>query len=230
MKKSLFLLIGLLLLSLGALTSCDETKETDPYDDWKVRNEHFLDSIADVAHAHEASGEWKVFRSYLQDYTSGTGSTGVNVPVAEGEVDDYIYVKVLQDARKLADAALGVSDCRSVLYTDSVYVHYKGTLINGERFDGTFTSDLDYEITTPSTFAVSGLVTGFTTALQEMYEGDRRLPDWQYKGDRWLVYIPAALGYGTTDRDNIPAHSVLVFDIALCGIWSAGEEKPVWMN
>lgn len=230
MKKSLFLLIGLLLLSLGALTSCDETKEADPYADWKVRNEHFLDSIADVAHAHEASGEWKVFRSYLQDYTSGTGSTGVNVPVTEGEVDDYIYVKVLQDARELADAALGASDCRSVLYTDSVYVHYKGTLINGERFDGTFTSDLDYEITTPSTFAVSGLVTGFITALQEMFEGDRRLSDWQYKGDRWLVYIPAALGYGTTDRDNIPAHSVLVFDIALCGIWSAGEEKPVWMN
>ena len=165
MKKSLFLLIGLLLLSMGALTSCDETKETDPYADWKVRNEHFLDSIADVAHAHEASGEWKIFRSYLQDYTSGTGSTGVNVPVAEGEVDDYIYVKVLQDARKLADTSLGASDCRSVLYTDSVYVHYKGTLINGERFDGTFTSDLDYEITTPSTFAVSGLVTGFTTAL-----------------------------------------------------------------
>ena len=56
MKKSLFLLIGLLLLSMGALTSCDETKEADPYADWKVRNEHFLDSIADVAHAHEASG------------------------------------------------------------------------------------------------------------------------------------------------------------------------------
>lgn len=225
MKKGIYLLVGILLLGMGMFTSCDETTGSDPYANWEVRNERYLDSIADVAHAN-STGEWKIFRAYSQDYETGSG----DLLPSQGETSDYIYVKVIQDATALAEAELGEgnAECRDVLFTDSVYVHYKGSLINGTVFDGTFTSDLDYEITTPSKFAVGGLINGFTTALLKMHEGDHRLADWLYKGDRWEIYIPYQLGYGTSDSDDIPAYSVLIFDVALCRVWAVGETGPVW--
>ena len=61
-----------------------------------------------------------------------------------------------------------------------------------------------------------------------MYEGDHRLPDWQYKGDRWEVYIPSELAYGTSDNGDIPGYSVLIFDIALCNVWGIDETGPTW--
>lgn len=229
MKRSFYLLLGMLLMSVGVFTftSCEETEETDPYADWEVRNERYLDSIADVARTN-STGEWRIIRAYSQDYTPG-GSAGSLLP-SEGETTDYIYVKVLQDATALAETEFGKgnAECRGVLFTDSVYVHYKGSLINGTVFDGTFTSELDYETTTPTKFTPNGVVNGFSTALQAMHEGDHRLPDWQYKGDHWEVYIPYQLAYGTSDSGDIPGYSVLVFDIALCRVWSPGEEVPVW--
>ncbi len=227
MKNGFFLLIGLLLG--GILASCDETNEIDEYANWKVRNERFLDSIAEVAKANP--DEWKVIRTYTQSGSqSGSGNVGGTV---EGEVDDYIYVKVIQSAVKLSEAngGLGEEACREVLYTDSVYVNYKGTLINDVVFDKSFsTPDLDYAVATPVVFGVnnSSLIAGFVTALQQMREGDHSLEQWQYKGDRWEVYIPYNLGYGTKDNSSIPACSLLKFDLALVGVWGLGEDKPAW--
>ena len=34
-------------------------------------------------------------------------------------------------------------------------------------------------------------------------------------GERWTVYLPWDMGYGTSDRDGMPGYSVLVFDIKL---------------
>lgn len=224
MKKSFYLIIGMLLMSLGVFTSCDETEEANPYANWKVRNERFLDSIAEVARAHENTGEWKVIRTYSQDYENGSGGL---LP-SEGDVNDYIYVKVLQDAVSIAREELPDPVCRGVLFTDSVYVHYKGSLMNGTVFESSYSSDLDYERANPVKFPVSGVVNGFTTALQKMCEGDKRLDEWQYKGDRWEVYIPCELGYGSVEKESIPAYSVLVFDIALCRVWGVGETVPGW--
>lgn len=225
MKKSFFLLFGLLLMSVCFFSSCDEeSNSVDPYANWKVRNERFLDSIADVAKAKPS--EWKIIRAYSQTGSDNSGSLVPN----EGEVSDYIYVKVLQDAGVMSEneGGRGLDACRNVLFTDSVYVHYCGQLMNGETFDKSYTtSELDYELATPVKMAVSDVVNGFSTALQNMHEGDRSLNEWQYKGDRWLVYIPYQLGYGTTDQESIPKYSVLVFDIALAHVWGVGE-KPVW--
>ena len=190
MKRSFYLLLGVTLDRVLMFTACEETTESDPYANWRVRNERYLDSIADVAQTN-STGEWKIIRAYTQDYDNG-GSSSSMLP-SQGETTDYIYVKVIQDAQALAQQELPqmgedpTPQCRGVLFTDSVYVHYKGSLINGTVFDGTFTSELDYETTTPTKFYVgeTGLRNGFATALQAMYEGDHRLPDWQYKGDRY---------------------------------------------
>lgn len=81
---------------------------------------------------------------------------------------------------------------------DTVTVHYKGTLIDGTEFDNSFKRGQ------PISFAVSGVIRGWTEALQLMSEGSK------YK-----LYIPYQLGYGTNEVGSIPAGSALLFEVEL---------------
>ena len=66
-----------------------------------------------------------------------------------------------------------------------------------------------------TSYQTSTNIDGFTTALMQMHEGDR-----------WMVYIPYNLGYGTETTDNIPAYSTLVFDLTMQAFYHAGEVVP----
>lgn len=196
MSKSIFWLIGLWLVASLSIVSCSESDgEADPYTNWRERNQRYIDSIATVAEAHQGNevGQWKIIRSYkLPD--PGLGETG--------RVNDNVYCKIL----KVGDGTV------SPLFTDSVNVHYRGKFIplyNGEEvvFDQSFQGELNDETIntiTPSGFRPSGVVTGWTTALQEMKEGDY-----------WEVYLPYQLGYGVSDYNSIPGYSTLLFTIYL---------------
>jgi len=81
---------------------------------------------------------------------------------------------------------------------DSVTCHYRGTLIDGTEFDNSYTRG------EPITFPISGVIKGWTEALQLMPEGSK------YK-----LYIPQQLAYGMYEQDRIPAGSVLLFDVEL---------------
>ena len=59
--------------------------------------------------------------------------------------------------------------------------HYTGTLIDGEEFDSSRKRGK------PTTFKPSGVIAGWTEALQLMSPGDK-----------WMLYIPARLGYGSS--------------------------------
>ena len=48
-------------------------------------------------------------------------------------------------------------------------------------------------------------------------------------GDRWIVYVPYQLGYGTTDQSTnvvVPAYSMLIYDVRLVGYYRAGTNVP----
>ncbi len=81
---------------------------------------------------------------------------------------------------------------------DTVKVHYKGTLINGQQFDSS------YERNQPAEFPVSGVIPGWTEALQIMKPGAK------YK-----LFIPAELAYKDFPKPGIPPNSVLLFDVEL---------------
>lgn len=81
---------------------------------------------------------------------------------------------------------------------DVVKVHYKGTLTNGEQFDSS------YDRGQPAEFPVSGVIPGWTEALQLMKPGGKA-----------KLFIPAELAYGPSGRPGIPPNSVLVFDVEL---------------
>lgn len=90
---------------------------------------------------------------------------------------------------------------------DSVVCNYKGTLINGTEFDSS------YKRGEPATFPVTGVIKGWTEALQLMPVGSK-----------WELFIPADLGYGPrgTPGGPIGPNSTLIFEVELMSI----KEKP----
>ena len=81
----------------------------------------------------------------------------------------------------------------------SVTVHYRGTLIDGTRFDGT------YERGQPATFPIGSVIPGWAEALQLMKPSAK-----------WELFIPAELAYGAHgSAPAIPPAAALVFEIEL---------------
>src|SRR5437588_12866357 len=70
--------------------------------------------------------------------------------------------------------------------TDTVVVHYKGTLIDGREFDSS------YKRGEPAEFGVGQVIKGWTEALQLMKEGAK-----------WMVYVPWQLAYGAEGRGGL---------------------------
>jgi FKBP-type peptidyl-prolyl cis-trans isomerase FklB len=92
---------------------------------------------------------------------------------------------------------------RAPTASDTVTVHYRGTLVDGTEFDSSFKRGQ------PATFPLAGVIPGWTEGLQLMKEGAK-----------YQLVIPPALAYG--DRGPL-AGQVLVFDVELLGV-SSGEQ------
>jgi FKBP-type peptidyl-prolyl cis-trans isomerase len=86
---------------------------------------------------------------------------------------------------------------------DKVTVHYHGTLLDGTVFD----SSVDRN--SPATFPLTGVIRGWTEALQLMKVGGK------YK-----IFVPSDLAYGERGmpRSPIGANMALIFEIELLSI------------
>lgn len=88
----------------------------------------------------------------------------------------------------------------------TVTAHYRGTFINGKSFDGTYEGKEPAETDNPIPFPVTGVIKGWTEALQLMKVGAH-----------YRLFIPGDLAYGEEGRPGIEPNSVLIFDIHLVG-------------
>ena len=85
---------------------------------------------------------------------------------------------------------------------DKVKTHYHGTLIDGTVFDSSV------ERGQPISFPVSGVIKGWTEALQLMPVGSK-----------WKLFIPSELAYGDRQAGpKIGPNSTLVFEVELIAI------------
>jgi len=86
--------------------------------------------------------------------------------------------------------------------TDTVEVHYEGSLINGTVFDSSIKRG------EPATFPVNGVIKGWQEALQLMEVGTK-----------WKVFIPSELAYGEQGAGGaIGPNETLIFEMELLAI------------
>jgi len=120
---------------------------------------------------------------------------------------DYLAATAQKDGVKATESGLlyevlveGEGDTPSA--TDTVEVHYQGTLIDGSVFDSSI------ERGEPAKFPVNRVIAGWTEALQMMKVGGK-----------WRLHIPAELAYGAqSPSPAIPANSTLIFEVELLSI------------
>jgi FKBP-type peptidyl-prolyl cis-trans isomerase FklB len=86
--------------------------------------------------------------------------------------------------------------------SDTVTTQYRGTLIDGTEFDSS------YKRGQPASFPVTGVIAGWTEALQLMPVGSK-----------WLLVIPSSLAYGPRGAGQmIGPNATLIFEIELLSI------------
>lgn len=93
--------------------------------------------------------------------------------------------------------------------TDSVEVHYTGTLLDGTKFDSS------RDRGEPAKFPLKGVIPGWTEGLQLMPVGST------YK-----FYIPANLAYGENGPGPIGPNATLIFDVELIKIEAPAAAAP----
>ena len=93
--------------------------------------------------------------------------------------------------------------------TDSVVCNYRGTLIDGKEFDSS------YKRGQPATFPVTGVIKGWTEALQLMPVGSK-----------WQLFIPSDLAYGERGAGaDIGPGATLIFEVELMSIEDKSKDK-----
>jgi len=91
--------------------------------------------------------------------------------------------------------------------TDSITIHYEGTLIDGTVFDSSLQRN------TPATFVLNQLIPGWIEGMQLMKVGSK-----------WRLFVPGDLAYGMTPRPGGPIgpNATLIFEIELLAVNGEG--------
>lgn len=190
----------------AGLSSCGESNDEQPeYPNWKETNEKFFSQKFSEARSQQAGGDntVKVLRSW-----------SLNEVVAQNSYN-YVVVNVLNSGTG--------SGCP--LYTDSVMVNVRARLLpstsypDGYVFLQSYSGDFNPDLNAPVKMSVaqsSAVTNGLSTALQQMHIGDR-----------WKVWVPYQLGYGTTSTTSptVEAYSTLIYDVELVAYFRADAPK-----
>jgi FKBP-type peptidyl-prolyl cis-trans isomerase len=127
-----------------------------------------------------------------------------SVNAAEG--DKFLLENRLKEGVVVTDSGLQykvitMGDGAQPAATDKVTVHYRGTLLNGEEFDSSYSRG------EPISFALNQVIPGWTEGVQLMPVGSK-----------FMFYIPSSLAYGPAGGGPIGPNATLIFEVELLGI------------
>jgi FKBP-type peptidyl-prolyl cis-trans isomerase FklB len=94
---------------------------------------------------------------------------------------------------------------KSPKQTDTVVVHYRGTLLNGTEFDSS------YKRNEPAGIKLDSVIKGWKEALPLMKEGAK-----------WELVIPSEMAYGESGNRFIEPNSTLIFEVELISVLKEG--------
>ena len=193
-NRIFWLVIILSAFTIGFSSCAKDTEVVDPYANWKERNEHFIDSIADVADNPPSGEIWRKYENYKIKFDDINNSYRY-------QNYDYVYVKYAKEE----DIFTGKEPL--INFTDTVSLAFQGFIMDGTRFDGNYYGTFDKEVNDNFTkYDISkNYVVGWTTALMHMK------PD---MSDKATVYVPYQMGYDDENRSEVlKAYSTLIFEM-----------------
>ena len=167
---------------------------------------NFESGIQDVlSDKKEPKIEGQDAQKLIQDYFSKQQEKASEGKIEEGKAflaENGTRKEVITLESGLQYEILNSADGPKPTLNDQVTTHYHGTLLDGTIFD----SSVDRG--QPATFPVSGVIKGWTEALQLMSVGSK-----------WRLFVPYDLAYGEKGASaQIGPYSTLIFDVELLKI------------
>jgi FKBP-type peptidyl-prolyl cis-trans isomerase len=193
MKPSLIVLASLLAVGFTSVASAQDTKPppgppvpADLKDPTAQANYAIGLNLGTALRRDGVPADPRTIARGLQD-----GLAGATPALTQEQMPDGLQYQILKAGTGPTPKA-----------DDTVICNYRGTLIGGATFDS---SDAHGG---PSTFAVNGVIKGWTEALQ-------RMPT----GSKWRLFVPAELAYGEKGAGmEIGPNAVLIFEVELISI------------
>lgn len=164
------------------------------------------EAIADVFQGNALKYSPDQANQIIQEYLQNVMTSKFEVYKTEGEqflAENASKSGITTTASGLQYEVIEEGNGPKPTATDTVKVHYHGTLIDGTVFDSSVSRGL------PATFGVHQVIKGWTEALQLMPVGSK-----------YRLYIPQELAYGANPHPGgaIKPYMALVFDIELLAI------------
>ena len=148
----------------------------------------------------------RLFNEYL------TKRSNYNAEVSKVESAQFLEKNKLNDGIEVTESGLQYRIIEAgnevkASATDTVYVNYKGTLIDGTEFDSN-SGD-------PIALTLNRVIPGWTEGLQLVGEGGHI-----------ELFIPSELAYGERGTRGIAPNSALIFDVEVVKVGKAPVEEP----
>jgi len=149
----------------------------------------------------QQAAAWALF-VLAQGALAGTNTEGLEFLKENKEREGVVE---LPSGLQYEVLATGSKDGPHPNATSPCVCHYKGTLLNGDVFDSSYSRG------SPTTFQPNQVVKGWTEALQLMRPGDK-----------WKLFLPSELAYGDRGAGGkIPGGAVLIFELELLEVKSS---------
>ena len=204
-KNQIIYLASSILLAGGLLASCGNKKQAETLNEEATEETFALDEKTEALDSLQQINEMV---QAVETSVKGINGTKYNAAFFNNEAnksDKATADNYAQTASGLKYVIANEGTGKSPKATDTVTVHYVGTLTDGTQFD----SSIDRG--EPTSFPLNGVIPGWTEGLQLMKEGGVA-----------VFYIPSNLAYGERGIQNpytgeyqIPPSAPLIFWVQL---------------
>ncbi len=195
-----------LRVSYGIGRQMGDQLAKSPFDDIKLGA--LMDGITDAVSGQPSQVDTEILREAFEEINKRIEANGAGdkaASTADGE--KFLTENAQRDEVTVTESGLQyeiltAGQGAKPTHSSKVRTHYEGTLLDGQVFDSS------YKRGQPAEFPVSGVIAGWTEALQMMEEGAK-----------WRLYVPYHLAYGERGAGGlIGPYATLIFDVELISV------------